>query len=74
MSHTRSIRHPHKQPRHRRRQMAFCVVSCEMCETPVDGRRYACGLYTCLCRSCWADLTTARSAGAYATVERGHAR
>jgi len=73
MSHTRSIRRPHKQPRRRRRQVAFGVVLCEMCETPVQGRRYACGLYTYLCRGCWADLA-ARSAGAHATVERRDAR
>ena len=75
MSHTRTIRHPHKQPRHRRRQVAFCVLYCEVCGTPVPGRRYPYGLYTCLCRECRADLVAAaRSAGARATDERGHAR
>lgn len=74
MSHTRTIRRPHKQPRRRRRQVAFCVVLCEVCETPVPGRRYTYGLYTCLCRGCWADLVAAaRSVGAHATVERGPA-
>jgi len=75
MSHTRTIRHLHKQPGRRRRQVAFCVVLCEVCETPLQGRRYACGLYTCLCRSCWADLVAAaRSVGARATDERRDAQ
>jgi hypothetical protein len=73
MSNTRAIRHPHKQPRRRRRQVAFCVLLCEVCETPGQGRRYACGMYTCLCRDCWADLA-ARSAGAHAATERKDAR
>ena len=74
MSHTRSIRRPHKQPRRRRRQVALCALLCEVCETPLLGRRYACGLYTCLCRGCWADLVAAaQSAGAHAPVERGQA-
>ena len=74
MSQTRSILRSHKQPRRRRRQVAFCVVLCEVCETPVPGRRYACGLYSCLCRDCWADLAAARSAGAQAPVEGRYAR